>query len=230
MDLFSELIDAVQSDLTIGDETPLLDLATVKLAINRGKRKIEGLFRWPETEDAKTTTIQEASEYIDYPQSWRPNSIWKLKVGTVDYGDPLVFRDYLYEKENEFPAGLDEMWANNWRRYFVYPTLAAGNVVEVHGQKIQPALSADGDVTIFSYSMPEVNEAIVLEAVAILKSKGEERRNGEMLSAEAKQIAIIAAGKISKELAKYEKTMPLLEVPDFFQKRGQKQDTGKFNV
>lgn len=231
MDTFLEMIEAVQSDLSIGDETTKFPLATVKLAINRGYRKAGGLFRWPETEDAKKTTIQDATEYVDYPQNWRPNSVWKLVVNDTDYGDPLAFKDYLYEKENDNPSGQTKMWANQWRRYFVDPSLAEDDVVEIWGQKVVTSLSADGDVTIFSYSMPEANEAIVLEAVAILKNKGEEQQSGQFLSIEAKQILSVAWNKIAKEMSKYERTQPMFNVEDMFKAdRPTRKDTdfGRF--
>jgi hypothetical protein len=86
-------------------------------------------------------------------------------------------------------------------------------------------LVEDGEVTIFSYSMPECNEAIVLEAVAILKAKGEEEKMAEFRSTEAKGILAMAWSKIKQEAAKYEKTTPFLDVPDFFPGGGALKDS-----
>jgi hypothetical protein len=220
MDLFSQLITAVQSDLTIGSESTLFPLDTIKLAINRAYRKGAGLYRWSETEDAKKTSTQANTEYYDYPQNWRADSIWKLQVDNVDYGDPLIFKDYLYEKENDIPSGLQYLWTNQWRRFFIYPTpTASGDFnISVWGVRIVDELVNDADVTIWSYSMPECNEAIVLEAVAILKNKAEEEKAGVFRSMEAKQILVTAWTKIKQEQAKYEKTQPFFDVPDFFGK------------
>jgi hypothetical protein len=218
MDLFSDFIQAVQDDLTIDNDSPLFPLALVKRAINRAYNKAGGLFRWPETEDAKKTSTQENIEYYDYPEDWRPDSIWKLTVDDVDYGDPIAFKDYLYEKENDIPSGLQKMWANQWRRYFIYPTpTSAGDYnISVWGQKVVEEMEDDNDETIFSYSMPECNEAIVLEAVAILKSKGEEEKSSTFRSTEAKNILALAWKRIKEEQAKIEKTTPFLDVPDYF--------------
>lgn len=231
MDLFSELISTVQSDLTIGDETSLYTPTTVKLALNRAYRKVGGLFRWPELEDAKKTSTVIDQEYYDYPNNWRPDSVWKLKVDGEDYGDPLTFPDYLYEKEEEFPSGLQKAWANQWRRFFIYPTPTTNgnNNICVWGQKVVETLVDNSDVTIFSYSMPEVNEAIVLEAGAILKSKGELEDRGAFRSAEAKQIVIVAWGKIRQEQAKHEKTRPFWDVPDYFGRPKTKTTIGNFD-
>ena len=229
MDLFSELISAVQSDLTIGDESTLYPLATIKLAINRAYRKSGGLFRWPELEDAKVTTTQLDINYYDYPQAWIPSSIWKLVVGTADYGDPIAYKDFLYETENDIPCGEDYLWANQWRRYFIYPTpTAAGTNITIWGQMAVTTLTADADVTIWSYSMPECNEAVVLEAVAILKAKGEEEKSGEFRSAEAKQILVVAWSKIKQDRAKYEKTTPFFNVKDMFGKTKTSDIIGNF--
>lgn len=233
MDLFSELVDAVQSDLNIGDETSLADLTAVKLAINRAYRKAGGMFRWPETEDAKKTSSVNGQEYYDYPDTWRPDSVWKLVVDDYDYGDPISFPDYLFEKEQLFPSGKTKAWANQWRRFFIYPTPTANgsNNICIWGVKNVTALSADSDITIFSYSMPECNEALVLEASAIIKAKGEQEQvAAEFKSPEAQKILTIAWGKIKQEQTKYEKTKPFLDVPDFFVPGNRKpQNTGNFD-
>ena len=108
MDAFSDIISGVQSDININNNSEQFPLATVKLDINRAYRKIGGLFKWPQLEDAKKTSSQALQEYYDYPQAWRPFSIFKLTLDDLDYGDPLAFKDYLYEKENSFPSGLSK--------------------------------------------------------------------------------------------------------------------------
>jgi hypothetical protein len=231
MDLFSDLQTAVQTDLTIDSNSPLFTPTIIKLAINRAYRKAGGLFDWPETEDAKLTTTQANIEYYDYPVNWRPDSMWKLTVNgdDNDYGDPIAYKDFLYEKEQDWPSGADVAWSSQWRRYFIYPIpTVAGQVISIHGFKVVDALVEDEDVTIFSYAMPECNEAIVLEAVAILKNKGEEEQKGQFRSAEAKGILAVSWSRIKKSLAKYEKTTPLFNVPDFFGANNTSTKIGKF--
>jgi hypothetical protein len=231
MDLFSVLQTTVQNELTVGSESTLFPLDTVKLAINRAYRKAGGLFRWPSLEDAKKTSTVSSQEYYDYPDTWRPDSIWKLVVDTYDYGDPVVFKDYLYEKEQDIPSGATYLWANQWRRFFIYPTPTStgSNNISIWGVKNVETLTSDSDVTIFSYSMPECNEAIVLEAVAILRSKGEDDKGAMFKSAQAQQILTTSFMKIKQENAKYEKTQPFFSVPDYFADQGKKQNTGNFD-
>lgn len=226
MDLFSEFRTAVQSDLTVGAESSLFDLTTIDLAINRVYKKIGGMFKWPYTRDALKTSTEVGAEYYDYPTTWRPESCWRIEVDGEDYGDPLSFSDYLYEKENDFPSGIERVFANHGNKFFLYPvpTAAGDNNISIWGYKSVDALVNPTDYTIFSYSMPEVNEAIVLEAVAVLKSKGNIlqiiRRlaisGPEMLSQEARGIVANAWLKISQEKQKFEYTTPGFNVPDFF--------------
>lgn len=227
---FSEIFQAVRDDLSSDSTSSLYNDDIIKRAINRAYVKVGSSYRWPKLEDALITSTIANQEYYDYPSNWQPDSAWKLEVNNEDYGDPIDFKDYLYEKENGIPSGLDKMWANQWTRYFIYPipTVNGINNITIWGFKTVEKLVNDTDTTIFSYQMPEVNEAIVLETVAILKKKGESEQIGQFRSLEAKQIIAIAWGKIIQNQAKFEKTTPFLNVPDFFGKSNVKSKIGKF--
>ena len=236
MDTLANIVQAVQDDLTVGDESTLYSLALIKRAINRAYRKAGSLFPWPELMDAKKTSTQVDQEYYDYPSTWRSLSVWKIEVDGVRYGEspdgsPLSFDDYLSWKE-DYPDSTDKKWANQWRRFFIWPipTTLGDNNISVWGHMVTETLSDDADTTIFSYSASEGNEAIVLESVAILKSKGEQEKAGEFRSTEAKQILAGYYGKIRKEQAKYEKNMPFFDVPNFFGKTGGQDLRGRFDI
>ena len=231
MNLFCELYLAVQSDLNIGSDSTLFPIETVKSAVNRAYIKSAGLFLWAETEDAQKTSTQANTEYYDYPDNFRADSIWKITVDGVDYEDPVAFKDYLYEKENDMPSGRQKMWASQWRRYFIYPTptTSGDNNIVVWGQRIVDEMVNDADVTIFSYSMPECNEAIVLEAEAILKNKGQEEQTGAFRSQEAKAIFAIAWNKVKQNQAKYQKTQAMFTYTDFYATRNTRDtNIGRF--
>jgi len=221
MDTLAQIRQAIQDDLTVGDESTLYSPTLIDRAINRAYRKVGGLFPWPELQDAKVTTTQVNQNYYDYPVNWRSNSIWKLRINLERYGEdpdgsPLSFDDFLNWKE-DYPDSTDKKWANQWRRYFVSPTpTVAGLSICIWGFKVITSMSADADTTIFSYSTPEANEAIELEALAILKSKGDDEKTGQFKSLEAKQILVGTWDKIKKEMAKYEKIQPFFDVPNFF--------------
>lgn len=233
---YLDLIQAVQDDLNVGDESTLFSPTIIRRVINRSYHKVGGLFAWPELQDAKKTSTQVDQEYYDYPQNWRSNSVWKITVDGVRYGEdpdgsPLSFDDYLNWKEDN-PDSTDKKWANQWRRFFIWPvpTTHGTNNINVWGVKAVTDLSLDADTTIFSYSTPEANEAIELEAVAILKSKGADDKSAQFKSLEAKQILGVAWQKITKEMAKYEKNQPFFEVPDFFGRGNSKDLRGRFDI
>lgn len=243
MDLFSDLQAALQSDLTITGISTLFDLNTIKLAINRAYRKCAGMYKWPGTRDALKTPAKAGYETYDYPQNWRPDSIWKVRVDGVDMGDPLTLKDYLYEQENNFPAGNKSIWANQNARYLITvngtPPIADGdNNIEIWGFKFVNKLVADSDTTIFSYDMGECNEAVVLEALSILRTKGGEQpirlaryvQGALLLSMEAQQILTTAWGKIAQENAKMEKTTPLLNIKDMFSSGVNKRNGLKYQI
>jgi len=224
MDQFLEFQQAVQTDLNVGTEVTFYSTAVIKLALNRSYRKSGVMFDWPMLDDAQKTSTEADQEYYDYPPTWRPNSIWKVTIDDKTYGEPpdgspLTFHDYLAWKEDPLNIHSSELkWANQWMRYFVFPTPTTdGNLnMVVWGRENVVDMVADEDITIFSYSMPECNEAICLEAVAILKAKGEDEKSAAFHSIEAKSILTNAWDKIRKESGKYEKNQPFFDIPDFF--------------
>ena len=236
MNLFSDLIQAVQDDLTVDSNSTMYPLVLVKRAVNRAYIKCSGLFRWPETEDAKKTSSVATQEYYDYPQTWRSDSIFRLEMDDDQYGEdpdgsPLNWGDYLvWRSDSDNDNSTDKKWANQRRRFFIFPvpTTNGSYNISVWGQVIPDALVNDADVTIWSYSMPEGNEAVVLEAVAILKSKGENEKASEFRSTEAKQILIGMWDKIQKEQAKYEKNLPLFDVPNYYGPQTGEDMRGRF--
>ena len=233
MDTRLEIRSAVQSDLNVGANSSLYPPEKIDSTIQRAYVKTTRLFRWPALEDAKNTSTGENQEYYDAPQDWSPDSIWRVEVdgnlyGELPDGSPMSFADYLIWKV-ENPNSTLKKWAVQYKRFFLHPTptTVGDDNITIYGQKIATPLTVDGDTTIFSYDMPECNEAIALEAVAILKRKGE--ITGDMYSAEAKQILVVAYNKIRQEQAKYAKIQPIFEVPDYFgSSNAKKQITGNF--
>lgn len=235
MDTLSEIRSIVQSDLNVGENSSLFPPSRIDSTINRVYiNKVARLFRWPALEDAQTTSTAVNQEYYDAPQKWSPDSIWQVWVDNVLYGEvpdgsPMSFADYLIWKANN-PNSTDKKWSTQYKRFFIWPvpTTVGDNNITIYGQKIPDELSSDDSTTIFSYDMPECNEAIALEAVAVLKNKGEIK--GSMYSDEAKQILVVAFNKIKQERAKNEKVQPFLNVPDFYgsTNKVKQQITGNF--
>ena len=235
MDNLGEMRLGVQSGLNVTANSSLFPPATIDSAINRAYQKAGGLFKWPALEDAVKTSTVATQEYYDAPTTWRPDSIFRIEIDGVQWGEapdgsPMKYPDYLIWRANSNNANSTlKKWAVQWLRYFVFPvpTTNGANNLHIWGYENVEELTLDADTTIFSSNMPECNEAIVLETVAILKKKGEAPKTGQMLSDEAKQILIVAYNKIRGEQAKYEKAQPMFEVEDMFSSsRG--QTTGNF--
>lgn len=229
MNTFSDIYTAIQSDLTVGSESSLFDLTTIKNAVNRAYIKVGALHLWAGLRDSLKTSTIANQEYYDYPPAWQSDSVWKLSVDGTDYGDPLAFKDYLFEQENNYPSGLVNLWSNQRDRYFITPTPTSNgdNNITIWGYTTVSALSNDSDTTIFSYGMQEVNEGIALEATAILKNKGEilpPLKRGwisgaALLDALALELINNAwKGELMMNV-KYEKTIPQFDVPDLFAPR-----------
>ena len=228
MDTLSELDTALVSDLNISSNSSLYPIATRYLALNRAYQKIGAFFKWPALEDSKKTSSEADVDYYDAPTIWRPDSIWRLEVDGVMYGEdgtgaPMAFEDYIIWKADN-PNSTLKKWTVQWLRYFISPTPSTNGVnnISIWGQENVATLANPTDTTIFSYNMPECNDAIVLEAGAILKKKGEDYKPGQMLSQEALQIIITSFSKIKKAQAKYRKIKPFFDVPDYFARTSSK--------
>lgn len=237
METLANIREAIQDDLTVGEESQLYSPTIIDRYINRAYlNKVVPFRSWPELQDAKYTTTQANQEYYDYPQNWRSNSIWKIMVDGDRYGEkpdysPLSFDDYLHWKEDN-PNATDKKWANQWRRYFIHPTpTTAGLQICIWGIKnITTKLTNDSDTTIFTYSTPQANEAIILEAKAMLRSRGDDDKGAQFASIEAKALLVSTWNDIQKEMAKYEKDMPFFEVEDMFGRGNSKDMRGRFDI
>lgn len=228
MDTLLDIRTAIQDDLTVGDESTLFSPPLIDRAVNRAYNTVAVLFRWPQLKDAKTTSTQAGVEYYDYPTTWRPDSIWRLEVDGIQYGEsldgsPLGFEDYLSWRNDSANANSAEYkWANQRMRFFMFPvptSTGSGNI-SVWGMKNVVALSSDESTTVFSYNSPEVNEAIQLEALAILRSKGEDDNKSQLKSASAKQILSFSWNRLRQEQGKVERNQPMFNVSDMFGPRG----------
>jgi hypothetical protein len=201
------------------------------------------MFKWPATKDAKKTSTIATHEYYDYPSQWRPDSLWKVRIDGKDMGSPLAERDYYFEQENNFPNGSKNIWFNQKKRFFVTvnglpPATTGDNNIEMWGFKFVDKLVNASDITIFSYDMPEVNEAIVLEALAICRIKGGEQpvrlaryvQGAVLISYEAQDILQTAWAKILQEQSKIDRTTNEFTVTDFFATGINRVNTKRYNI
>ena len=217
MNIFLEMYTKVQSDLSVTSSSTFYTLARIKSTINDAYLWAGGLFLWPATRKAKTTSTVASQYYYDYPSSFRPDSIWRVEIDGEKF-DPKSYEDYLdYKIEN--PSDDTPIFASFGKQFFVFPTPTASgtNNLDIWGQENVTLLSSDDDKTIFSDSFPEGNEAVCKQALAVLQAKGKDKKTGQVEDAEAKGILATIYGQILKQQQKYQRLdHAFLDVPDFF--------------
>jgi len=77
-------------------------------------------------------------------------------------------------------------------------------------------LTNDEEETIFSHNMRDCNDAIVQEAVAIMKAKADDTNTSIFRSTAAKSILATAWIKIQQGQMHKRRDQPMFKVPDFF--------------
>src|SRR5258706_5888771 len=243
MDLFSDIVAAIQSDLNIDSNSTLFDTGTIKLNANRAYRKVSAYHRWPPLRDAQKTSTVAGQEDYDYPQNWQPDSIWKVRIAGKDMGDATTLKDYYNEVEINFPSGNKYIWTTQNDRILVQyngaaPITNGDNDIELWGFNYPPKMVADADVTVFSYNHPEINEAIVLEALSICRIKGGEQpvrllryiQGALLLSIEAQGILDKTWAMIQQEQAKIDKTQAQWNVSDMFATGINRVNSKRYNI
>ena len=237
MDSLSDFRTAVQSGVNVGANSSLYTPTIIDRVINRSYIKCYRLYRFPQLKDAKLTTTQANIAYYDMPDTWSPDSMYRLTVNGDEnpYGDapdfsPMVFQDFLdWKADSNNTSSTDKKWAVHGNQYHFTPTPTEANlVISIWGQKNADALTLDASETIFTDNMPECNEAVVEEAIAILQHKGEKDQVGQLFSAKSQGILAIAFSKLKQETPKEEKENPMLQVKDMFGKASVTDTIGRF--
>ena len=225
---------AIQSGLNVSTNSSLFPPGTIDDYADRAYIKFAGLFNWPDLEDAKKSITQADIEYYDVPDTWRYDSTFRLTVdgdlyGEKPEGSPMDFNDYLKWKSDNLTSTLKK-WAKYRNQIFIYPTPSSAGLEIVAWGRRNPTLMSGSDsaTTIFSSNMPEINEAIVLETMAMLQRKGEKKGDGQFDSVEAKQIAVVAFSKVKQDQAKFEKAQPQFNVPDYMSDTKTEDTIGNF--
>lgn len=230
MNTFLEMQTELQSRLSITGSSSFYTLARIKSELNDIHIWAGSLFDWPALKDARRTSSIAGNYYYDYPSTFRPESIWTIEIDGKEY-NPKDFDDFMDYKRNNPSDTSKRIFANYGLQYFVFPTPTANgtNNIDVWGFKNAPALSADGDKTIFSDYDPAGNEAIVKQALAVLQAKGKDKKTGQIEDAEAKAILAGIYQKILQNRQRYQKLdHPRFDVPDYFGSSLAKYKIGNF--
>lgn len=170
----AELKTAIRDDLSIATGDLFYSDAYIQRIANRAVKWLADLHMWQQTQYASkftTTSDDVGDEYINYPEDFKTDSIWKLTVGGENY-DRIDFSEYLTYQEEEDGSATDEIYSDHRRQIFINPTLSAAGVeVAIHGHQIPTTMSADADTHPFA-GEADLEEAILKYAIGTALKKG----------------------------------------------------------
>lgn len=170
-----EIKTAIRDDLSIASTGDLFyEDAYIQRVANRAVKWVAGLHLWQQTQLAyKYTTVADDinDEYINYPENFQTDSIWKLIVDGENFTRTL-FSEYLRYQEEEDANATDKIYSDHARQIFMNPAPAsAGLVISIFGHQIPETMSADAATHPFS-GEATLEEAIVQYALGLCLKKG----------------------------------------------------------
>lgn len=215
----SDMETELQAQLTAASNSTLYPSSRLTQLIQDAYIWATQEFIWRDLVRALKTGSEANSEYYDYPDIFRSDTIVRLEVDGEPYGRKN-FEDYLDYKENNPNADL-KMFANYGRYYFIHPTPTANgsNNIHIWGAQQAPALSSSTSETIFSNNKEGGNEAVVRKAFSVAI-----RRLDSSLSEKEEEAARSMLARLNrKEWASTHRDKriqhPKFMVPDYFTSR-----------
>lgn len=173
---------------------------------------------WP---DVKRGFVFDTSgeESFDYPDNCQSESIFRISINGVSTYKKKDFEDFLTFKESN-PSSTEKYFSEYGRQIFITPIpddVAEGTHNGIFWGLVQAvALTADGDLTIFSDWADSVNKAILLWAYHDLILNIDANKANDAL---AKGQAIINKAYLKIAKRQQRKTMidrPQFDLPDLF--------------
>lgn len=207
----AELKTAVRDDLSIATGDLFYSDAYIQRIVNRAVKWYAGLHLWQQTQwGYKYTTVSDdvGDEYINYPEDFQTDSIWKLQIGTGrdSIYDRKNFEDYLRYQQEFGASATDKIFSDHRRQIFINPAPASvGLVISIWGHQIPTTMSADADTHPFA-GEADPEEAIVKYAIgtALKKGRGTLYSQGVAECNAARSIADKVWETQKKEQAKYQ--------------------------
>ncbi len=232
---FQDIIDEVQARSNSTSVSPLITPTIIQREINNSYAWAGRLFKWPALKAAKTTSSKAGVPNYDYPPTFQPESIFRVEVAGLD--DPVYrrkdFEDYLDWIQNN-PTDTDEqIFANYWTQFFLFPVLNTNgsNDISVWGYQQVTPLVLTTDTTIFSNVDPLGNEAIAKQALSICQAIAEGKNVALVENEEAKAILSLIFSKISEDKQNDQRLdHPMFRIPDYFAGATQATEKGGFNI
>ncbi len=208
----------IQSQLSVGAGSSQFTPTRVNIEINNAYLWACSKFNWKNLERTKSTSTKAGLDYYDYPPKFRLESINRLEIDGLPY-NKKDYDDFLEYRRINPTDTSKRIFANHDSFYFVFPTPTAdGNKnLDVRGFENPNPMALDTDKTIFSDSDPDANRAIAKQALATLKAKGKDKKQGQIEDAEALNIlASIYNKALGSRQTEQQLDQPAFDVPDYF--------------
>lgn len=229
MDTLLEMETSLTSKLMVAANSTIFTPTAKRTAISDAYRWAAGLFMWEEFLKAEDTDSGLNQEYYDYPLRFRTGSIVQLEYNGEEY-DRKSWEDYLAHKRDN-SSSTKKIFANYGRQYFIYPKPAQAIVkgITIWGSTQPAPITADGATTIFSYSEPEGNEAIVQRALGQLIREKNAKRAAEETKEATATLTRIYQLQLDRRQRDQRLNRPQFEVPDFFETGRSVTNIGRFS-
>lgn len=181
-----ELRQALVDDLSVETTDTFFSTAVLNRFVNRAVQWAANYRNWQETQRA-VKRDSEASEYYNYPENFKTDSIEILTFNGERY-KKVLFREYEEYKEQHSGGGGKKIWADFRRRYFIHPAPTAAGVknIKIWGHEVPDEMSDDADTHPFD-NQSMIEEAIQLYALglALRKSRGTFFEKGRAMQGDA---------------------------------------------
>lgn len=209
-DLELELLDQLQ----VADNSTMYPATRITKLIQNAYLWATQLVIWHDLVRASYTQTFANTEYYDYPEEFRSESIIRLEIDGEEY-KRKNYEDFLaYKRRN--PSTTKKMFASFGRFFFINPVMASGGLqMDVWGAIQADPLDEADSTTIFSNNKEEGNDAIVRKALATAIKRIDPALSK---SEEAEAIAILMRlSKIEQDNTQRNERLdhPMLDVPDF---------------
>lgn len=209
-DLEAELLEL----LLVSDNSSLYPATRLTSLIKNAYMWATQLVIWHDLVRAVYTTTFPNTNYYDYPQEFRSESIVRMEINGEKYVRKN-YEDYM-DYKNRNPGTQKKMFASFGRLFFINPVSASGGEqMDLWGAVQADPLDLATDEPIFSNNKQEGNEAVVRKAFATAIKRVDPNLS-KMEEAEALAI-LLRLSKMEQDNTQRNKRLdhPMLNVPDF---------------
>lgn len=221
--------DELTSRLLVADNSTMYTTTRIQNLILDAHLTATNMFPFPELQKAKMTGTLYGQYYYDYPTEFQVGSIFRVVVDDIVY-DKVAFEDWLDYKKNNATVTDKYIFAEYGKQIFIFPTptTTGTNNIDVYGQIQATQLSGDSDLTIFSRSDDQGNEAIVKIALSVAIARIDKALAMKEYEEAVQKLAAIFNKYANRKQREQRLDHPFFDVPNYFTGRGV-SSTGNFS-